>query len=31
MGLFQPPIRLDLGGVLGHKAGRFFVAIEYQY
>jgi len=29
--LFQPQIRLDLGEVLGNKAGRFFVGIEYQY
>lgn len=29
--LFQPQIRLDLGEVLGNKAGRLFVGIEYQY
>lgn len=29
--LFQPQVRLDLGEVLGNKAGRFFVGIEYQY
>lgn len=29
--LFQPQIRLDLGEVLGNKAGTFFVGIEYQY
>ncbi|NRA72601.1 MAG: hypothetical protein HRU24_16430 [Gammaproteobacteria bacterium] len=29
--LFQPQIRLDLGEVLGSKAGRLFVGIEYQY
>jgi len=29
--LFQPQIRLDLGEVLGNKAGKLFVGIEYQY
>ncbi|TWX70937.1 hypothetical protein ESZ36_04650 [Colwellia demingiae] len=29
--LFQPQIRLDLGEVLGHKAQRLFVGVEYQY
>ena len=29
--LFQPQIRLDLGEVLGQKAQRLFVGIEYQY
>lgn len=29
--LFQPQIRLDLGDLLGSKAGRLFVGIEYQY
>ncbi|WOH36006.1 outer membrane protein OmpK [Thalassotalea fonticola] len=29
--LFQPQIRLDLGEVLGNKAGQLFVGIEYQY
>lgn len=29
--LFQPQIRLDLGEVLGHSAGKFFVGVEYQY
>jgi nucleoside-specific outer membrane channel protein Tsx len=29
--LFQPQIRLDLGEVLGQKAQRLFVGVEYQY
>ena len=29
--LFQPQVRLDLGEVLGNKAGQLFVGIEYQY
>ncbi|MCJ8320741.1 MAG: hypothetical protein MJK12_13970 [Colwellia sp.] len=29
--LFQPQIRMDLGEVLGNKAGQLFVGIEYQY
>jgi len=29
--LFQPQVRLDLGEVLGNKAGKLFVGIEYQY
>ncbi|WNC72709.1 outer membrane protein OmpK [Thalassotalea psychrophila] len=29
--LFQPQLRLDLGEVLGNKAGQLFVGIEYQY
>lgn len=29
--LFQPQVRLDLGEVLGQKAQRLFVGIEYQY
>ena len=29
--IFQPQIRLDLGEVLGQKAQRLFVGIEYQY
>lgn len=29
--LFQPQVRLDLGEVLGNKAGKLFVGVEYQY
>ena len=29
--LFQPQVRLDIGEVLGNKAGQMFVGIEYQY
>jgi nucleoside-specific outer membrane channel protein Tsx len=29
--LFQPQVRLDLGEVLGYKAGKLFAGIEYQY
>lgn len=29
--LFQPQIRLDAGELMGNKAGRLFVGIEYQY
>jgi hypothetical protein len=29
--LFQPQVRLDLGEVLGNKAGKLFAGIEYQY
>lgn len=29
--LFQPQVRLDAGELLGAKAGRLFVGIEYQY
>lgn len=29
--LFQPQIRMDVGELMGKKAGRLFAGIEYQY